>query len=285
MEFVMPLKISSISANLPFPISLIDGASIESFELADKERFFNLVELRIKGDQITFQQSNSITGSNRLLDYHDYILSNYAVVIRRKTENPAELRRIQKAIDFAFKIVIGCGFPIVETRDTSTILNNSKYFSNKHIISHRKISSLGRAELERLQKLILLIQQQIVQGEKMSLLKFMFDEAMAQVPNLGISGAFYVSILESIFVPDNAPEIGYRLSMRMTRHRGKNVEYLNKIKKYYNKRSTLFHSGKDSFTKEELMLLEEEAALSIEEYIYNHKNFTQESLDKLLLQS
>ncbi|MDI6778132.1 MAG: hypothetical protein QMD77_02980, partial [Patescibacteria group bacterium] len=202
-------------------------------------------------------------------------------------DNPAFLQEYLNSADFAFRVICGCGLlRIYKFVCPGLIYHNSVPQSSKQVVSRRE-KVLNRGSIEKLKVLISTLNKkgqsmQIV--EKINLLRFLLETAMSQIPNKGISGALYVSILESLFAPEKDSEIGYRLSMRLTKKRGQDGDYRKKIKDLYGKRSVMFHGGHDKFVQEDIRFLEEESCWAIEEFVKNPDNFLYyERLDELLI--
>lgn len=290
MKIFLPLKISAISNKLTLPIRLYKKKGIvitlDDFTIKEKEWFFSLKDLKIKDNNTYLAKYSGLLTSvlNHKPEYHDYVMAKLKVVI----EGPknVNLQKLEDKVDLVFKIVIGRGFPIYKichTEDNEdTIFNHGLVQKNKSVISRRNIT-LDESNLKRIKNLIEILDIDSNLGNKIELLQFYLNTAMSQVPNTEISGAFYVSILESIFVPENNQEIGYRFSMRLAKKREKSYEYCRKIKDLYNQRSKVFHGQKANFTVEELKFLEEESCWAIEEYLKDAKNFDGKNLDQLLL--
>ena len=71
--------------------------------------------------------------------------------------------------------------------------------------------------------------------------------------------------------------------MRITKTQSEDLKFFKKLILFYDKRSKLFHYGKDDFNKEELKELEELACVAICTYLKNPGSFSNEILNKLLL--
>jgi len=288
MEFILPLKIEKVDTKLKLPIILLnqkdDLVTIEKFSIKEKEWFFDLEGLRIfnqkEGNRF---RCKKVKGLINLCDCQEYVLTNYKLIIKKDTDNPWSLQQIQQQLDFAFKIIFGCGFPFAKIKDTNTLFNNSRGFINKQIISRRKNTTINEDSIKRLKRLFLLLIREKKDTKKRELLRFFLDTAMSQVPNLGISGALYVSILESIFAEEKNTEVGYRFSLRLSKTRNRDLSYQKSIKDLYSKRSSIFHGGIDRFSKADLKFLEQEACWAIEHYLLNPDKFSHKELDRALL--
>ncbi|MDF1497889.1 MAG: hypothetical protein P1P85_00835 [Patescibacteria group bacterium] len=211
-------------------------------------------------------------------------MTNYKITLKSEKKTERELQEVQFNLDFIFKIICGCGFPIAKFK-TDTTFNNSTYCTNKKITSHREIDMINKKDIRRIKKIICVLNSSEIDRDKVNLLKSIIDIAMSQVPNSGMSGAFYIVILESLFVPEKDSEIGYRFSMRLSKIRRGDSSYKKQIKDCYNKRSIIFHSGKDKFKKNDLNFIEEEACWAIEKYLIQPDIFSNncEKIDELLI--
>ncbi|MDD3887722.1 MAG: hypothetical protein PHN19_03010 [Patescibacteria group bacterium] len=282
MEIILPLKIKSISRSLKFPIILLYekdiSAKIEKFSITEKEWFFDITNIRKGG-----LEYDSVKNSFDILNCQECITTKYKLVVKGITESHHLLQEIQWQVEFAFKIILGCDFPIFKIKSNNWF-NNSTVQNRKDFIFQRNNELIDEKIIKRLKKLIsILVKKNNEDKEKKELLKFFLDSAMSRMFGLGISGALYVSILESIFVPEKDAEIGYRFAMRLSKIRGKGLEYKNVVKKMYNNRSVVFHGGKNKFTEDDLKFLKEEVSWAIEEYLLNPNSFSPDNFDQILL--
>lgn len=202
-------------------------------------------------------------------------------------DNPwNEIQRAQEQLDFAFRIIRGIGFPIYKITDTKTPLNESVVDTNRPIHSQREITTLDRNALAKIKYLLKILIDDKFQPKyklKIECLRFFLNTAMSCLPIAGLTGAFYITILESIFAPDNAPEIGYRFKMRLTKMHEEGTNYAKKVNDLYANRSSIFHGNKDKFKKEDLMFLEETVAWAIEKFLIAPEKFDTKELDKQIL--
>lgn len=297
MDIITPLTITKTDKSCGLPIQLFnnDGVviKIEKFSIKEKEEIFELKDLKIIDEKKDDEQSNfRCSGASNhvyVSEYRDEILAPYKVVISSETDNPAFLQKYLNNVDFAFRVICGCGLlRIYKLVCPGLMFHNLVSRSNKWVVSRRERTLDGK-NIGKIKVLISALNKkdqsaQII--DKTNLLRFLLETAMFQVPNRGMSGALYISILESLFAPEKDSEIGYRLSMRLTKKRGRDNGYRKKIKDLYGKRSVMFHSGHDQFVKEDLGFLEEESCWAMEEFLKNPDDFLQhEKLDELLLGS
>ena len=256
------------------------NVKIEKFLLKEKERFFNIKNLKItKAGDLKFDDANSTKSFFNWNSCQECIKTNYKLVIEGESKSSHELQEIQGIVELAFKIIIGCNFPF-QKFESKDFMNGSLGQDHKIFTSKRNKKIINKKVIDRLKKLIdILVKEN--SKKKIELFKFFLNSAMTS--QVGLSGALYISILESIFLLNNNPEITYRFSMRFTKFKKENLEYRNKIKDLYGKRSKMFHSGKNKFSEEELKFLEEEACSAIESYLLDSEFFTDENLDNLLI--
>lgn len=281
MKLILPLVIRTIPTKTKIPLILVKFGKkgiikLERFSTKEKEKLFQIDNLKIKGETFTYKLGSAIPSSHR-----NFILGNYKIIIKEDTDNPAKLQKIQETLDFIFRIINGSYLPIAKFEDTEPIYCG--LLTSGHVaVSRRNNLILEKEDIKHISRLL-----KIMLGEniptKAETLKFFLNTAMKQVPNIGIAGAFYVTILESLFVPEKSSEINYRLSMRLTKKRKEKLLFAKNIKKLYGKRSGVFHGNNDKFNAVELKFLEETATWAIKDYLNNPKSFDMEELDKYLL--
>lgn len=294
MKIILPLTTRQIESGILTPIELFKRSdltiTIEDFSSSDKEIFFGVKNLRINGDDVKFELETDRLRLNDLPqkiggEYRDIVLGNYKVVISSGIQNAAVWESKNRA-ELIFKTVLGCGFPVSLNIAPGTMFDNSLSQSHKPAISRRSIQVVNKEILERVLKLCqVLFPPEKEMPDKGETLKFFLDTAMSQVPNTAISGAFYVTLLESIFASEKDTEIRYRFSMRLAKIKREGRDYQGKIKKFYDKRSRVFHGSSTQLSKDELVFLESEACWAIEEYLKDPERFQPEKLDQLLLAS
>ncbi len=287
MEFIFSLEIKKISKELKLPIILIKPkgggiVKIDGFSIKEKEWLFGMKDLKISGDGESFRAGSMENRFFNPLDHREEILSDYKIVIKKKTDNPSLLQDIEQPLDFALRIILGCGLRLSRTRDTKTLFNNSGMGGSGRVFSCRKNRIIDAQTVTRLRNLLRLLVNSGANEHRLDLLRFLLRTTMAQL-DFNITGSLFISILESIFVPEKGSEIGYRLSFRLTKSRGQNLLYQKYIKKLYGKRSVVFHGGKGDFSKEDIGFLERESCWAIEQYILKPNHFLKDKLDSILL--
>lgn len=287
MKLALPFDIPKVSPSIELPVTIFQSEKtkiiLSEFAISDRELFFGLQGLQVDDTGVRAQHPATLAGSRVFNDYSEYLQAKYQFSIEMDTQSPAELQRLQYNLDFACRVAVGRGCRIAKfIEGAPPMMAGATFYVYKDIISRRRIDQLDEEKLTRLRQVYAMALKQEESG-RVKLFKAFLSTAMAQVPNTGISGALYVSILESLFVPEKDAEIGYRFSLRLTKKRGKDSEYRNKVKELYGKRSGIFHGGEDRFTIDDLKFVEEEACWAIEEYLTHPESFLQENLDLMLL--
>lgn len=281
MQIVLPTIIQKCESIFPKKLFEANGITIviEKFSIEDKQELFKIEGLTVNQDKIDLKTAKD---PKVLIDYPEYICGGYKIIIEKQTTNASELQKIQGILDFIFRIIMGSGFPIgkfVKINDSDL---GGIFYTNKRIISKRKNIILTIDKISRIKNLLKILISQM-ELKRIDTMKFFLETAMSQVPNTGIAGAFYITILENIFLPKQVSELQYRFSMRITKYRKEKWEYKEKMKNLYDKRSKIFHGTGDKFTIEDLIFLENETCWALEEFIKDQMKFTDENLDKILI--
>ncbi len=289
MKLVQPIVLKEIDKKLILPLYIFKTAEgitsyLENFTIEEKEQYFKIKIDKIdpKGLGLTYQSIGFSNPTLMIPKFMNHIITPYKITLSGQTDNPSELQNEKDIMEFVFKNIVGCGLPVSIITDTATMYNGNISMANDKPNSRRENKIIDDQIRGRIQRLMQILHSTSVDRNKVDLIKSLLSIAMSPVP-LGISGAFYVSILESIFVRDKDTEIGYRFSMRLSKMRNATEEYRKKIKKLYDKRSKIFHLGHNDFSVEDVKFLEEEASWAIEEYINNPDSFSTENLDRKLL--
>jgi len=249
------------------------------FTKDEKEDFFDVKYTR-NANKISFQHVGITYRSNGHLNSKYIRESDFKIVVEENgLETDTQNEKIYEILDFAFKIISGNGFDFMQfipnSKDDS--FSGIKTFATR-FLSRRKLT-FDKDSLKRIKKLIRILFES--EKEEVKNLNFFLDAAMRFQP-LNISGAFFVTILENIFVGEMT-ELSYRLSMRLAKKRKEGQEYVEKIKKLYKKRSKIFHGKSYAFTLEDVNFLETEACYAIEEFLIEPESFEIVNLDKNLL--
>lgn len=288
MKIIAPIKLTKGLRKLPYKIS--KDVIIDRFIKEEKLQFFSLSELKISKDSIKFKPTGSIL--NRFLyDFstQEYVRSSYKIEVFGNDNSPGLIQKKLEILDFIFKAVLGVGFPIYEivTDDPKNIFSGGFFSGNKTVISRRNYNKLTKEHLDHVKKIFEIIDSSSNNTDfmtRLDLLKSWIDLAMSQTGHLGIAALHYVSILENILLKDGKEgELRFKFSMRLAKVLNKNLDYAKELRSLYDKRSTLIHGGKDTFTMEEVTLLEDVACTIILAYLSNNEAFEVDYLDTQLL--
>lgn len=288
MKMIAPIKLTKGLRKLPYNIS--KDVIIEKFIKVEKLQFFSLSELKISKDSIKFKPTGSIL--NRFLydfSVQEYIRSNYKIEILGDDNSPGLIQKKLEILDFIFKVVLGIGFPIykIATDDPKNIFSGGFFSGNKTVISRRNYNKLAKERLDQIKKIFEIIDSSSKNADfmtQLNLLKSWIDLAMSQTGHLGIAALHYVAILENILLKDGKEGgLRFKFSMRLAKLLNKNLDYVKELRSLYDKRSRLIHGGRDTFTMDEVTLLEDVACKVILAYLANMKAFEAEYLDRQLL--
>ena len=123
--------------------------------------------------------------------------------------------------------------------------------------------------------------------QKTQTLRALLNAAMQQPKAMDVSCSLFFSLLEAIYIQDaNPSEKTYKLKMRIAKKLDKDYVFAKKIGKLYGKRSKVIHGTAKGgiFTQDDHRFIEELATNSLLLYLGTPNDFSQESLDRLLLQ-
>lgn len=286
MKLILPLDMKGAASSFKFPLTLFlfgkkGVIKLSKFTISEKESVFGISDLKLTKNGAQYKLSTA--GISPTLHQHSKKLNyKFKIVIEDKTENPSALQKIQRDLDLVFKIVVGKELSFAKIESKKTGINNSILFSMNTWRSRRNIGTIDDKILLKVKKLLAIITKDSL-PKKTKTLSFFFDTAL-QAPNLDIAGAFFITLLESLFVPDKDSEIAYRFSMRITKMRNSDLNYRKRIKQMYAYRSQVFHGNNGKFNTDDVKFVEEEAAWALEKYIANPSVFDSTVLDKNLLQ-
>lgn len=287
MKIIAPIKLRAGLKKLPYKIT--EEVVIEKFTKEEKLQFFSLSELKISKDSIKFKPASAL---NRFLydfSIQEYARSNYKIEVFGDDNAPGLIQKKLENLDFVFKVVLGVGFPLykIVTDDPKNIFSGGFFSKNKAIISRKNFNKLTKKHLEQIKTSFQIINSLSSDKDFMTqldLLKSWIDLSMSQVGHIGISALHYVSILENILLKDGKKgELSFKFSIRLASVLNKNLDYAKELRKLYGKRSVLVHGGRDSFTLEEVTLLEDIACKIILAYLSARKTFEVDYLDAKLL--
>lgn len=289
MKIIAPIKLTTGIRKLPYKVA--DEVVIDKFTKEEKLQFFSLSELKISKDSIKFKPVGNIF--NRFISdpsIQEYALSSYKIEVFGDDNYPRLIQKKLEILDFIFKVVLGVGFPLYKfvTDDPKNIFSGGFFSQNKTIVSRRNYNKLTKEHLEQIKTIFRIINSLSSNKDFMTqldLLKSWIDLAMSQVGHIGIQALHYVSIfLENILLKDGKKgELRFKFSMRLAKVLNKDLDYAKELKKLYDKRSSLTHGGRDSFTLEEVILLEDIACKIIMAYLASVKTFEVDYLDAKLL--
>lgn len=147
--------------------------------------------------------------------------------------------------------------------------------------SLRKNLEFGNEELKRINDLRQ-IRPERSTDKKLNFVEMFFRLTLEQGPTF-LRGAFYVTILEAIYVASEKDELSYKFALRLTKKKGFDTIKFKKLRDLYRQRSVVFHGGVGKFSEEDILFLETETVFAIENYTLNHLDFKGDSLDRLLL--
>lgn len=163
----------------------------------------------------------------------------------------------------------------------TTIRSRGLYKSHS---STRKTAVIGEQEAMILRNVLEYTPSDHLPEHKYLTLTALLNAARHQAGASDVACVLYFSILESIFVDDNK-ELGYKLSMRITKKKGESLMFARKISKLYSKRGKVIHGSQkgDVFDHEECILIESLAKDSLVDFLNNPADYTAASLDTFLL--
>jgi hypothetical protein len=163
----------------------------------------------------------------------------------------------------------------------STVASRGAYRSHR---SARSIGVIGDKEIDTIKNILAYEESVNLPFHKYDTLRALLNAARHQAGASDVACVLYFSVLEAIFVDDNK-ELGYKLSMRITKHNSEDLHYAKRIAKLYGKRGKVIHgSNKDNvFSQEECELIESLAKDAFVEMLANPNMYTEAELDKHLL--
>ncbi|HTN05874.1 hypothetical protein [Agriterribacter sp.] len=136
--------------------------------------------------------------------------------------------------------------------------------------------------LESFKKTFELCIGNIIDKKKKHMLASLINVTCLQTFNPGLICSTYVTILESLFANENT-EITYRIALRLTKYLKKDHDFFKRIKVFYQKRSTYYHTGEIKFSYDDEKYLSALSRQLIIDFLQNPGNFDTVNLDTLLL--
>lgn len=163
----------------------------------------------------------------------------------------------------------------------STVASRGAYRSHK---SARSIGIIGEKEISTIKNVLAYEESENLPFHKFDTLRALLNAARHQAGASDVACVLYFSVLEAVFVDDNK-ELGYKLSMRLTKYKNKDFNYAKRIAKLYGKRGKVIHGSNKGnvFTQEEYFLIESLAKDAFVDILLNPTGFTESELDKQLL--
>lgn len=163
----------------------------------------------------------------------------------------------------------------------STVASRGVYRSHR---SARTIGIFSEQEAETIKSILAYEESEYLPQHKFDTLRALLNAARHQSGASDVACVLYFSILEAIFVDDNK-ELGYKLSMRLTKYKSEGLAYAKRISKLYGKRGKVIHGSNKGnvFTQEEYQLIEALAKDAFVDILRGPKSFTEEELDGQLL--
>lgn len=283
------------SIKLPFILFELNKVkvSIDNFITNEKEGILGIQNLQINGASMNWSgkhvppygyENHFLKSALKLIISSEEIeeTDQGTSLAQVNADRIYRLQKIQQKINSAMKIVMGCDLSIYRICSSRVGYDGAIFYSmSNHWISRRERIVLDDKKISKIKELVNILSTQEY-SSKIETSLFFLDTAM-QTNDLDIAGAFYITLLESIFVSDKDVEIGYRFSMRLTKMCKGNLDYKNRINKLYGYRSRVFHGQKGIFSLDDVKFVEEEATKWLEEYIKNKDLFFPERLDSNLL--
>jgi hypothetical protein len=277
-KLVAPIKVK-VSKKITTPVVLLHNNKVkiilDKITDADKESILNIkIKTRLK--QKTWE-------SNRPSMLDPFQISNYfnathKIAINGELQQPNHIQDWQEKLNFLFKTFLRCDLASCQIKEESSAIGSGILSSPECKITSEKI-----LDLDTLNKIIFLLGKVNLKDSTQELMNFYLRLILVEHP-LDIKGAFCVAILESLFLGSNERGgLSFKLSLRMTKMLGNDIEYLKKIKKLYTKRSKVFHGDKGKFDAKDVEFLLEEVTLAIEAFLMNQENFSDDKLDEILL--
>lgn len=163
----------------------------------------------------------------------------------------------------------------------STVVSRGVYRSHR---STRTVGIFSEQEVETIRSILAYEESEHLPQHKFDTLRALLNAARHQAGASDVACVLYFSILEAIFVDDNK-ELGYKLSMRLTKYKSENFGYAKQISKLYGKRGKVIHGSNKGnvFTQEECQLIEALAKDAFVDILKSPISFTEGELDGQLL--
>lgn len=163
----------------------------------------------------------------------------------------------------------------------STVASRGAYRSHK---SSRRIGTIGKRETRIIESVLAYQESESLPLHKFDTLRALLNAARHQAGASDVACVLYFSLLEAIFVDDNK-ELGYKLSMRLAKHKNEDFDFAKSIAKLYGKRGKVIHGSNKGnvFRQEDYLLVESLAKDAFVDILLNPASFTATELDKQLL--
>jgi len=165
----------------------------------------------------------------------------------------------------------------------STVTSRGVYRSHRSV---RAIGTLSEKEAETIKNILAYKESEHLPQHKFDTLRALLNAARHQAGASDVACVLYFSVLEAIFVDDNK-ELGYKLSMRLTKYKNQDFDYAKRITNLYGKRGKVIHGSNkgDVFAREEYQLIEALAKDAFVDILVNPISFSEGELDRQLLLS
>jgi hypothetical protein len=273
----------STELELPYTIYDSDQYSVilKLFNEQDLERAFRL---RFESDE----QSNSYRPV--YINTYDHFDDNMTFALHGRQLQICAIPKsdtIDEAVREKISIGLGCALGFFDEYASwvydsfSTVVSRGAYRSHR---SARGTSLIGQKETLIIKNVLAYRESEQLPQHKFDTLRALLNAARHQASASDVACVLYFSALEAIFVDDNK-ELGYKLSIRLTRHLNEDFDYFKHITKLYGKRGKVIHGSNkgDIFTQKECRLIESLAKDAFIEMLANPTSFTERELDGLLL--
>jgi len=281
MKLIAPFSIDIKGIKLPHKISINQDIEIiiDNFSIEEKEWFLAIKNLKIKSDTeaiYTPTEKNFVIVDSGL--NNEIIHSNYKIIISSTREVESSIGPMQQClgnVSFISQILFGIALPTFKIIEPSSSFNNSLLNQGRKIQGYTK-HDMDAASISEFEYLIARINQ--ITGKEQNKIQ-MLKELSVMARNTAVStfgGGFFVTIIESIFVPDYKKKTTKKFIERTSRYFKVSKTKMND---YYDKRSKLFHEGENQFDGTYLEKLEEMSNQAIREYIKSPQSFLKENLE------
>ncbi len=274
MQLICPISLK-IKTEITLPLQLYENADcivvLDHFEISDplwikfkgsleKSMLWMFVGGHFKANKYKIVISSKSTGApqeQHLALQHEWHNLNYIFTLIQAS--PANINLLV-AKDFMDGMVMWDG--------------TTNYSLRNHL-------EFGKNELGRLNA-IRIARPTRVSDQKLSFVEMFFRLTLQQGPTF-LRGAFFVTILEALYIGNEKDELRYRFAMRLAKKRGLDLEKFKHLRKMYDNRSAVFHGGIGEFDEKTILFLESESAQAIEEYTLTPDAFKGDVLDTKLL--